>query len=83
VNSYPKSSRRSPLTAGEILSLQSVVQDAGARIGKLLSVLGSRHPGALRFRKVHPMEIPGSVLERLGFCPAGAHRLYQTHAVSA
>jgi GNAT superfamily N-acetyltransferase len=69
--------------AGELLSLRCFVEDGGARLGQLLSLLRSRNPGTLRFPKVHPAEIPLDWLESFGFRPAGAHVLYQTRAVSA
>ncbi len=58
---------------GEIVSLRSFVDDGGARLKQLLSRLGW---GTFRFRKVHSAEISHEWLKRLGFRPAGAHRLY-------
>ena len=60
----------------EILSLQTRVDDGGARLRLLLGRL--RAPGleTVRFPKVHPAEISKDFLETLGFRPAGAHRLY-------
>lgn len=64
---------------GEILSLRSLVEDNGARLGQLLSRLGM---GTFRFPKVHPAEISKECLETLGFRPAGGHLLYAARARS-
>jgi hypothetical protein len=65
---------------GEILALRSPVEDDGALLGPLLSRLG---PGPFRVPKVHPDEPSRSVLEALGFRPAGAYRLFGATARSA
>jgi len=64
---------------GEILSLRSFIEDGGARLERLLSRLGT---GTFRFARVHPAEISTACLERLGFRPAGGHRLYAARARS-
>ena len=62
---------------GEIVALQSFVEDDGVRLRQLLSRLGA---GTFRFPKVHPAEMPAALLERLGFRPAGGHVLYEARA---
>ena len=64
----------------EILSLRTFVEDGGARLKQLISQLRSR--GMVRFPKVHPAEISKSLLETLGFRPAGGHLLYAAKARS-
>ena len=61
----------------EIVSLRSLVEDAGARLEPLLSQIGR---GTFRFSKVHPSEISVEALTRAGFGPAGSHRLHSTRA---
>ena len=62
---------------GEILSLRSLIEDAGARTRYLLSRLRAQGGGpAFRLSKVHPAEVPAELLEAVGFRAAGAHRLY-------
>lgn len=67
----------------ELLSLRCFVDDGGTRLRQLLAVVGARNVARLRWRRVHPGEIARNVLETLGLQPAGAHRLYQTRALSA
>jgi GNAT superfamily N-acetyltransferase len=61
----------------EIVSLRSFIEDGGARLKQLLSRLGM---GTFRFPKVHPAEISQTLLETLGFRPAGGHLLYAASA---
>ena len=68
---------------GELLSLRCLVEDAGARLRQLVSVLGARSPGTLRLRKAHPAELSRDVLEICGFRAAGVHGLYRTRATAA
>jgi ribosomal protein S18 acetylase RimI-like enzyme len=67
----------------EIVSLRSFIEDGGARLRQLLSRL--RVPGmrTVRFPKVHAAEVSTELLETLGFCRAGGHRLYATKAQSS
>jgi GNAT superfamily N-acetyltransferase len=65
------------MSGGAIVALRSFVDDGGARLGTLLGRLGA---GTFRLAKVHPAEIPGKYLEKLGFRPAGAHRRYAATA---
>ena len=67
---------------GEILSLRSLVDDAGARLKLLLSHLRAAGTGAVRIPKVHPAEISKEILETLGFRLAGGHLLYAARARS-
>ena len=67
----------------EILSLPSLVDDAGARLKHLLSQLRARGMETFRFSKVHPAEISTEWLETLGFRRAGRHLLYAARARSA
>jgi GNAT superfamily N-acetyltransferase len=67
------------LNSGEIVALRSFVEDGGVRLQQLLSRLGT---GTIRFPKVHPAEVSMTVLETLGFRPAGSHRLYAASARS-
>jgi len=71
------------LKDGEILSMRSFVEDGGARLMQLLSQLGAQGTRSLRFSKVHPAEISAELMEKLGFRPAAAHRLYASRARSA
>jgi GNAT superfamily N-acetyltransferase len=63
----------------EIMSLRSFIEDDGARLKQLLSRLGM---GTFRFPKVDSWDISKEFLERLGFRPAGGHRLYAARARS-
>jgi GNAT superfamily N-acetyltransferase len=67
-------------TDAEIISLRSFIDDSGARLMQLLSRLRARGMRTLRFPKVHPAEASQSVLETLGFRPAGHHHLYAARA---
>ena len=69
--------------AGDIVSLQSLVQDGAASLRRLLSLAGARVTGTLRLPKVHSAEFPKDLLETLGFRPAGGHRLYAAAAGNA
>ena len=64
----------------EIVALRSLVEDGGARLNRLLSGIGTR---TFRLAKVHPAELPGTLMETLGFRPAGGHILFATVAQSA
>jgi GNAT superfamily N-acetyltransferase len=66
----------------ELLSLRSFVEDDGARLTQLLSQLRARGMMTFRLPKVHPAEISSALMERLGFRPAGGHRLYVAKARS-
>jgi GNAT superfamily N-acetyltransferase len=68
---------------GEILSLRSLIEDDGSRLGQLLARLRARGMKALRFRKVHPAEVSTHLLETLGFRLAGGHVLYAARAGAA
>jgi GNAT superfamily N-acetyltransferase len=65
-----------------ILALRSFVEDGGARLTHLLSQLGARGTGTVRFPKVHPAEMSKEDLDTLGFRPAGGHLLYAATARS-
>jgi len=67
----------------EIVALRTLVEDGGARLSQLLGRLRARNGGTFRFPKVHPAEIPGELLQTLGFRPSGRHRLYAATAQSA
>jgi GNAT superfamily N-acetyltransferase len=71
------------LNDGEILSLRSHVEDGGARLKQLLAQLRGRGIGTFRFPKVHPAEIPQTLVETLGFRAAGGHLLFAARARSA
>jgi len=62
---------------GEILRLDSLVDDGGARLKLLLSRTGA---GPFLLPKVHPTEIPESLLKNLGF---QATRRYERYAATA
>jgi GNAT superfamily N-acetyltransferase len=68
---------------GEVLSLRSLVDDGGARLRHLLSLVGTQGTTALRMAKVHPGEIPDELLGSIGFQPAGTYRVYGGRARSA
>jgi GNAT superfamily N-acetyltransferase len=61
---------------GEILTLRCVIDDDGARLQHLLSLLQAQGMSSLKMAKVHPSEISRGILETLGFRPVGGHRLY-------
>jgi hypothetical protein len=65
---------------GEIVSLNSYVEDRGARLRALLSRLASTGRQAIRIQKVHPQELSAETLDTTGFRPAGEHLLYSTDA---
>ena len=67
---------------GEILSLRSLVDDGGARLRLLLAHLRAQAEAVFRVSKVHPAEMPGALLESIGFRAAGRHRLYTATARS-
>jgi hypothetical protein len=71
------------LNDGEILSLRSHVEDGGVRLKQLLAQLRGRGIGTFRFPKVHPAEIPQTLVETLGFRAAGQHLLFAARARSA
>ena len=71
------------MKGGEIVSLRSLIEDGGARLGRLLSRLRTPGMGSFRFPKVHPAEISKECLEALGFSPVGGHLLYAARARSA
>jgi GNAT superfamily N-acetyltransferase len=64
----------------EIAAFRSLIDDGGARLADLLSLVLARGLERAWFPKVHPAEIPAAWLEALGFRPAGAHRLYAATA---
>ncbi len=68
---------------GEIVSLRSLVDDGGAGVTRLLGQLRTQGLETFRFANVHPAEIPGQILEAVGFRPVGVHRLYATSALSS
>jgi GNAT superfamily N-acetyltransferase len=71
------------LKDGEILSLRSFVEDGGARLTQLLSLLRARGMETFRIVKVHPAEAAPQCLETLGFRAAGRHRLLTAKAKSS
>ena len=66
----------------ELVSLQTFVEDGGARLKQLLARVRAHGTGTVRFPKVHPAEMSQGLLETLGFHPAGAHLLYAAQARS-
>jgi GNAT superfamily N-acetyltransferase len=68
---------------GEILALQSFIEDGGVRLGQLLSRLHAHGLSTLTFPRVHPEEISKENLATLGFRPSGGYLLYATTARSA
>jgi hypothetical protein len=67
----------------DIVSFCSVVADGGARLALLLSRIPTQGAWTLRLQKVHPDEIPGELMEELGFRAIGGHLLYATSARAA
>jgi GNAT superfamily N-acetyltransferase len=68
----------------EVLSLRSLVRDEGVRCGHLISHLRARDvQTTLFFPKVHPAEVPGEWLQRLGFNRTGRHLVYAAKARAA
>ena len=66
---------------GDIVWLRSI-DDGGTRLQRLVAGLLGSGLRTLWFPKVHPAEASASVLEGLGFRPAGGHRLYAATARS-
>ena len=66
----------------DVLSARCFVDDGGARLKHLLSVVRARGIESLRFPKVHPDEISKEWLENPGFRPVGRHLLYGATARS-
>jgi len=60
----------------ELVSLRSLVDDGGVRLGQLLFHLKARGIETLRFPRVHPAELSNERLQRLGFSPACAYVRY-------
>jgi hypothetical protein len=67
---------------GDILSLRSIVEDRGERLGHLLAQLLARGLTPC-LRRVHPAELPVDLVTALGFRAAGACRLYEARARAA
>jgi hypothetical protein len=65
---------------GEIVSLNSYVEDRGARLRALLSRLAATGLKAIRIQKVHPEELSSETLDTTGFRPVAEHRLYSVDA---
>ncbi len=65
---------------GEVLSLRTLIEDGGARLGLLLARLRAGGVNTFRLPKAHPAEIPGELLEALGFRPGAGYRLYAAKA---
>jgi GNAT superfamily N-acetyltransferase len=65
---------------GEVLSLRTLIEDGGARLGLLLGRLRAGGVNTFHVPKAHPAEIPGELLEALGFRPGAGHRLYAAKA---
>lgn len=63
----------------QILALQSLVHDGESHLKHLLSRSGLT---MCHLPKAHPAEIPGSVLEAVGFRPTHRHRLFAATARS-
>lgn len=61
---------------GEIMALQTLVDDGGARLCVLCAHVRGHGLETLRFSQVHPEEMASDVLATLGFHPAGAHRAF-------
>jgi hypothetical protein len=60
----------------EVAGFRSLIDDGGAYLANLLAPVLARGPERAWFPKVHPAEVSVEWLERLGFRPAGAHRLF-------
>jgi GNAT superfamily N-acetyltransferase len=71
------------LPDGEIVAINSLVEDAGARLQALLSRLPAGGPATWRLTRVHPAETAPELLESLGFRAASHYRLYATTARAA
>lgn len=72
----PEAGRRASAETAEIVALRWFVEDGGAGLRQLLRRLCMRGIRTVRFPKVHPAEVSTEFLEKLGFHPAGGHRLY-------
>jgi GNAT superfamily N-acetyltransferase len=66
----------------DVLAARSFIDDGGARLKHLLSVMRARGIESLRFAKVHPDEMGKEWLENPGFRPAARHILYGATARS-
>ena len=62
-----------------IVAIRSLVEDGGARLNRILNGLGT---SSLRLPKVHPGEVPRTLMEATGFQPAGGHILFARVAQS-
>jgi GNAT superfamily N-acetyltransferase len=67
---------------GDVLSLRTIIEDGGARLGLLLARLRAGGVTYFRLPKVHPAEMSLDLLETLGFKTAGWHLLYAANARS-
>jgi GNAT superfamily N-acetyltransferase len=64
----------------EIVSFHSSIDDGGTRLRQLLLHLHGRGVATVRLPKVHPVEVPGQWLQKLGFSAAGEHVLFAATA---
>jgi len=64
----------------EIMSINSFVEDGGARLKLLLSRIRAGGVRMFRLPKVHPAEMSKGLLETLGFHPGADYRLYAAKA---
>lgn len=64
----------------DVLAFGSSVADEGRRIRLLLRRLIAQRPGPVRINKMHPNELPGPLLEDLGFRSVGCHTRYTAEA---
>jgi GNAT superfamily N-acetyltransferase len=71
------------LEGGGVVSLCSLVEDGGARLGHLLALFGAQGVTTFTIPKVHPAEISKEILTALGFRAVADHRLYAARARSA
>jgi hypothetical protein len=62
------------------MGLQSLVEDGGARLRRLLALAGTRITSTLRVPKVHPAEIATDLLVAIGFRPTAEYRLFAAAA---
>jgi len=62
----------------EIVALRTLVEDGGSRVSLLLAQRGE----PLRLPKVHPAEVPRTLVDAAGFRRAGGHMLFATVAQS-
>jgi len=77
---YLKPGASAATSSAEIVSLNSFVDDDGARLTHLLGRLRAQGLERFRFPKVHPAEVSNQLLERLGF---RAHEGYVREAATA